>query len=262
MPQDDVDLLTPDTGLKEDFDGTIFAAEWVANQKGNYSLTLRVLADDDDEVEIRLNLGPTTKNWTSYDGGETVTNQSSNRGKFHLQSDYFRWLAAASKAGAEEEIRERGRKRFDGAGQGPRHAALWLGLKFHFDVVNEPGRRSGEDGVWKDVEIPAIRPTKYLGSGEEEEKETPAPKARKTPPASRAQTNSPPSTSVSPHANGPEISSDDLAILRQLAGQAADYESFADTVMETEDSDGVVFVKNRAVMTAMADESWFEGLKS
>jgi hypothetical protein len=242
---------SPDSGLKEDFTGTIFEAEWVQGQRGGYSLQLKILADDEEVVQVNLGAG---KDWVSYDGGESVKGPGP-RAKFNERSGMWRWISAAVKAGAGDELKRRDRERFNG--KGPLYAAVWLGLRFHFDVVKEPGDRPDEKGEWKPVEggIPAIRPVKYLGSGEESEKETPKVETQKLTRTKR------PAPTTTP-SNGADISENDLEILKGLATRHNDYGQFADAVMETEDSAGVVFAKNRNVMMRLSREEWFEELRS
>lgn len=239
---------SPDTGIKENFDGVIYAGEWVQNpEKGTWTGVLNIIADDDDEVKVFLNLGPSTKDWKSVDGGESIVGAHA-RQTFHKQSTAWQWIERALAAGATDELLKRDEAHY--GGKGPFHMAIWHGLKFHFDVVEEDGRVQDDDGNWKKGKVPQLRPIKYLGNGEEEAKAAPKPAAK---PSAKA---------AHPAGNGSGISEADLDILRGIAAQHDTRDTFSDAVIETADSNGDPFIKNKAVIKAMSADGWFESLKA
>jgi len=234
------DLFTPDTGLKENFDGTITDATWAQSDLGaGFGLALTIDADDGDLAFVRLGAG---RDWISVDGGVTLVNETNRNARFNERSGYWRWIAAAMKAGANTDLQQRSKERFNG--EGPLHAEFWVGYRFHFDVVNEPGRRPDEQGNWHDVEggIPAIRPVKYLGR-------------------ESAQSPSQPTTTAT-NGNDSDISETDMINLKVLAKQHDDYGKFADAVMETVSENGEPFFKVRNVMTAIARKEFYETLRA
>jgi hypothetical protein len=243
------DPFKGDTGLKDDYDGTITAAEFLQDQRSKWTLQLTVHADDDEEPGIRLGLFGDT--WTSYDGGETVEGPT-KKATFDARSAYHRFMAAAMKAGAEDELRDRSNDIY--GGRGPMHAALWVGLRFHFDVINVPGNRQNEAGEWVKAEggIPVVLPTKFLGTAS-------APSA-----TSAAPTSSPASTTTpaaQSNGAGSDIHPDDLAVLKVHAS-SLEYAAFADKVMTLNGQDGQSMLKNKPVMAALANKDWYESLKS
>ena len=139
----------PDTGLKEDYNGTIASAMFTQNTQGtnqNYSLQLVVDADDGEQAIIRLGVG---KSWSSYDGGETVVGATSTA-RFHQSTAYWRFITAANTSGAGEEMA----KRNEAYGLlGPCHANFWVGMRFHFDVaIDHNAQTQNETGQWVKVE--------------------------------------------------------------------------------------------------------------
>lgn len=250
MPEND--FWSPDPGLKDDFDGVVYGGEWIQGTTGTWSAVLNIIADDEDDVKVFLNLGPSSKDWKSVDGGESIVG-AHPRQKLHERSAMWQWIKAAMAAGARDELFRRDQEDF--GGKGPFHIAIWNGLEFHYDVVEEDGRVRNDAGDWVAGKVKVLRPTKYLGNGEEAK---PAPKARTSSRTAPSST-SPANTSAT---NGHGISEADLHILRELAGRHPDRGAFADAVLETPDSSGNPFIKNTNVIKAMSREDWYEELKA
>ena len=169
-PVDEFDSLALGSNLKEDFTGVIRDAQFVKSDRGdNWQLRVWIDADDGDEVEQGYGVGG---DWASYDGGQTIEHPKGERTKINNQTSYAGWITAAVKSGAEEELRGRNR---DLNNQGYRAAALWTGLRFHFDVVEVPGRTrlkvKNAEGVevdeWQDTTYQRIYPTAFAKDGEQ-----------------------------------------------------------------------------------------------
>ena len=241
----ELDLLTPDTGLKEDFDGEIYEAEWVQGQSGRWSLQVKILADDEEEVKVILGAG---KDWKSVDGGESVVGPSA-RARFHRNTGYWRWIEAAMDVGAREEMVKRN-KEYDGAG--PRFGKYWRFMRFHFDVVAVPSGKQDALGNWQDNDEngkpytrDVILPMRYLGlSGPEEE----APKAAPQPSTSPARTRS--TSSKAATGLTPEVEGE----LRAMAKSAGSYEDWAEVAFEK-------FHENKDVLKKLGSEEYYEYLK-
>lgn len=244
----DWDPFKPDTGLKDDYDGTITSAEFVQVNGGNYALQLVVTADDEEAPEIRLGCG---KGWVSYDGGETVEGPSA-KARFHAMTAYAKFIGSAMKSGAGDELQ--GRSQRDHQGRGPMHAALWQGLRFHFEVLNEPGDMPDPNGGTKWIPNPEgvnrVAPTKYLGTTEES---TSSPDSKKTSSAQSSGTANTTSPSDSIHPA-------DLATLTQHANEL-DFEPWVDHIMTLKDQSGSLFIKNKPVMALLASKDRYEALK-
>lgn len=243
---DEYDPFKGDTGLKDDWDGVVISGEFVQQTGGNYALVLTNQADDGDMPEVRLGCG---KGWTSYDGGETVEG-ASTKPRFHVMTAIQKFYTDAIAAGAGEELMKRNRELNN---RGPFTAGLTVGMRFHWEVVNEPGQRN-VDGVWTDVEggIARLKVTKYLGTVD-------------APAAGHVQPSPSGAPSTTPASNGSststEINPTDIQTLTQLA-KSHPYGDFTDEVMSTKDSSGSVFLKNKPVMALLGDEAWYEGLRT
>ncbi len=222
----------PDTGLKEDYTGTITSALFVQNTTGsnpNYSLQLVIAADDGDEPIIKLGCG---KNWTSYDGGETIQGASSTQ-RFNHNTSYWRFITAANKAGAAEEMEKRNQA-YDL--HGPSHANFWVGMRFHFDVeIDMNAQTQDETGKWVKVEggRPYATVTKYLGCDES----TPSGQ-----------------TSLDGLA--------DIGQLTELAKNSDTHQAFMTAVSAARGIDNEPLIRNREIVVKIADEKWYEDLKA
>lgn len=136
------DEFTYDKGLKDDYEGVITDA-WFGvpeNAQGRVHLYLKKLADDGEEVEDRYPVGT---DWASFDGGKTVEHPSKT--KLRDDSGAATLTTKAFECGAEDVLRERSAA-LDHSG--PKAAALWPGLKFHWYVDEKPykvkDRETGE----------------------------------------------------------------------------------------------------------------------
>lgn len=241
------DEFRGDTGLKDDFDGVISSAEFIQTQRGNWALQLKIEAEDGDEVEQQYSVGGADKGWTSYNGGETIEGATA-KSRYHIQSSIQKFIDVVMKVdGAGQELKTRSARDF--GKRGPFHAALWTGLKFHWDVVDEmKARQDQETKEWKDVPTPTMRPTKFIGV-------TGAP-------ALPALSSAPTPSAASTNQEASDITTPDLTTLRILANQHEDHGAFADAVMQAKDSGGMLFLKNRPVMQKLADKQWYESLKA
>jgi hypothetical protein len=232
-----------DTGLKDNWDGTIVSAAWEQSSFGGWGLKLRSLADDGDEVEHRpYSVGGADKGWVSHDGGEEILNPTLKR--FNDQTAMAGFVKAAIEAGALEELAKRSREQY--GQRGPMFAKIWHGLRFHWDVVEETGRRQ-EGGEWKEVKVNVMKPTKYLGTVD--------------PKVSSGSTTSQASTTPA-SSNGSEISDEDLRKLRLLALDNDTWEDFVDEVLKTDSHGGERLGKLPAVRKLVSKKAWYEELRS
>lgn len=224
------DIFQPDTGLKDDYDGTIESALFVQQDSGAYAAQLVVAADDGEEAIIKLGVG---KNWSSFDGGETISGATTTT-RFNNRTAYSRFLTAAMNSGAGDDLRERSEKLYSGLG--PCHANFWVGLRFHFDVfIDRDAQRFNEETKkWeKDPDgRPYVSPTKYLGTGSTH-------------------------TATAPTL----MDAADLELVRGLAETSDDYQSFCQAVIGAQDSTGNPMAKNKTVMAKLADQGWYAELK-
>ena len=245
------DEFTGDSGLKDDYDGVIVESEFEQSERGNWQLHIKVAADDGDEVEYRYSVGGKDKGWTSYDGGETIQG-ATPKSKFHDNSGYQQFIYKVMDTEAADELRERSASLYER--RGPFHAALWMGLRFHWDVVTEKGRRANEAGDWEERDVQVSRPTKFLGVTSLEGGQPKPAKSNITPMPTQAQT---------PSTNGAvEISEGDLKILTRLAVTNDTHEAFVDAVMEASGANGESFLKNKPVMKAVGKKDWYESVRS
>lgn len=220
------DEFDTDKGIRDDYDGVVYEAYFQAGDRGT-NLVLMVVADDDGEqVEARYSVG---QDWASFDGGETVEHPS--KSKVRADSQLATLVERAMQAGAEDIIRERsianGRK-------GQRTAALWPGLKFHWNVEAKPydfkDRETGEDV--KGVSYKSY-PSKFLGV--EELVDSPVDNNG----ASSQQTEMPP---------------DIMARLKVLA-QSKPFAEWVDEALTID------WVRDN-LLSALSDESFYNSLKS
>jgi hypothetical protein len=233
------DPFAPDPGFKDDYDGTIVAARFALNDNGDtWSMELTVLADDGDETTVRKSLRKGTP-WTSHDGGETITSTGKSTQQFHKESAYYKFLGHALRTDAAAELRSRSADLYQG--YGPMHAAIWVGLRFHFETVADLDARvqdaEGNWGAAKDehgtvVGVPIIQVTKYLGN---------------------AATNGKVETLFDVV---------DLQKLTTMAGLAHSHHDFQQAVMGLSDVHGESMLKNSTVKAHLNDKSWYEELKA
>lgn len=242
-----MDEFTGDSGLKDDWDGTITEAEFEQGQRGNWQLKLHVAADDQDDQEFIYSVGGKDKGWSSFDGGETIQGPSA-KARFHVKSGIQKFIDAAMKTDASEELKQRSKNLYDS--RGPFHAALWVGLKFHWDVVEEDGQRSDSEGVWHDEKVQAVRPTRFLGAG------TAATSTSSSGPATT--TNGTAAASSNGSTATDSISEADLKTLTRLAKMHDDHGEFVDAVMDESSESGEKFIKNKPIMKLIGKKDWYQ----
>src|ERR1700677_1270460 len=92
------DEFTFESGLKEDWDGTIVYARFEQQGRGNWALVLKSLADptpdepEGEEVDHRpLSVGGADKGWTSHDGGEEIMGATVKQ-KYHERSTIAQFI--------------------------------------------------------------------------------------------------------------------------------------------------------------------------
>lgn len=120
-----------DTGLKDDYDGTVID-EWFGttdNAGDTLFLFLKIAADDGEEVERRYSCGD---GWQTFDGG--VTAEHATRKFFQNNSNIGLLVTRAFSIGAEEQLRKRSAELNN---LGPKHAKLWHGFRGHWNVESE-----------------------------------------------------------------------------------------------------------------------------
>jgi hypothetical protein len=224
------DEFTGDSGLKDDWDGVITDSVWMQNtDRGNWYLQLVSKADDGEDVDHgQLSVGGADKGWVSYDR-EEMQNEGGEGKKFHTKSALQQFINVVMETEAADVLRERSRELY--GKRGPMFANLWVGLKFHWDVVTEQASRmKKESGAWEDVEIQVMRPTRFLGVVE----------------LSKGSVNPQPvqQSQTSPAASNGGIPIADLATLKKLALEHEDWNSFADAVMGAQSASGESLTKN------------------
>lgn len=244
------DEFTGDSGLKDDYDGTITTAEFEQSERGNWQLRLVVSADDGEEVPYLYSVGGKDKGWQSFDGGETIQSPSA-KSRFHVNSAMQKLIdRVMAIPEASEVLRERSATTFDH--RGPFHAALWLGLRFHWDVVTEKQNRPKEGtDEWEERDVQVSRPTRFLGE------------AKGKVSGSTGTANST-STPASPSTNGntsTDITEEDLKLLTRLAATNETYEEFVDAAMDATGSNGETFLKNKPVMKLVSKKDWYASVK-
>lgn len=148
----DEDLWTTDTGIITDYEGTVMDAFFLLNSESQFSdkqtqLHLKMLLDDEREVEERYNLGP---DWVSNDGGETATHPT--KARFNKNTQAGKLVDALIEAGGGETVRSRG--------TGPAVAKTWIGLRFFMEATTTSGTRRDTGEKWSSTKN---YPTKFLG---------------------------------------------------------------------------------------------------
>lgn len=258
---DEFDEWAGESGFKDNFDGLITDAFFTKDQKYNNGETLildmKILADDGEEVE---QIYPCGAEWDSYDNGETAEHPKDTEGRpksFNHNSAVFGLMQHAFEAGAEDELRKRGR---------PRKAAIWKGLKFHWMVESKKMTiRDRQTGEPREITTTRTYPDKFLGvfdvdgstaqsgAASTPGSSSPAPPAATTPtpPAS-----SPPASS----SNGAfDLSGHDAAMIAKLKihAKSKPYSEFLDAALAV---DGVT--TNDDLLALLGEESFYQQLKA
>lgn len=245
-----LDEFSGDTGLQDDWDGTITTdTEFVQQQRGNWALKLVVRYDGKDQdktdQELFFSVGGSDKGWLSVDGGETITPPSVNA-KFHKNTSiqgFFGWIEEHNPE-LMAELRDRSQKKYDR--RGPLYAALWHGISCHWDVVEDVQRRPKEGSdEWVDTKVQVIRPTRLL-SADSTAKPTAGSSAKET-----------------VRSNGStDISDNDLKTLTRLAMTHESHSAFVDAVMEETFENGETGVRNKPVMKLISKKDWYEEVRA
>jgi len=257
------DEFSWDSGLKEDWDGVVKDSIFIQQDRGNYALQLISLADDGEEVVHRpLSVGGADKGWHSYDGGETIVGATENQ-KYHARSSVAGFIDAAAKSGAEAELRRRSTGLY--GSRGPYHAALWVGLRFHWDVVTVIQQRQNQQTKeWEDTQVQIMVPTRYLGTAEMQQQQLQPQQVQPQqtpPPAQSIQQQIPTTTFQQPATNG-GIPEEDLVNLKLLAMEHEEWGAFADAVLSGTATNGESYVKNTTIRANVSKKEWFDQLRA
>lgn len=250
---DAYDPFKGDTGLKENYDGTIVDAWFGTDSNYNDGNTLlaymKVAADDGEEVELRYPCGP---DWGSFDGGETAEHPRGESKGFSTNVAYYQFFAEALNVGADEELR--GRSKGVGGGKGPRAAVIWKGLRFHFDLHRETKKfKDRTSGEMVEREVVRTLPTAFLGTGEGGQVANPS--------GAATQTAAPTPTSA-PVASDPAASDPFAGLpagIRERAVELArsqDYKTWVDSMLEL---DGVV--SSATLVMQLGNDALYNQLK-
>lgn len=252
---DEFDPYKPGSGLKSDFDGWIKDGVFASENYGT-NIILMCDCDDGDEYAVRYGIG---NGWESYDAGETVQHPSGPRQLFSNSTGYSDFMVFAIECGAKDVLYERAR-----AGQGPRFAANYNGLGFHWDLVDRPtrtpktdemGQRVKDDRgreIWENTTRQRLLPVAFLG-------------VRDTQghlPGSGAAAMS----TVVSHptvAGGDPLAGLDVitqAKVRKAAVSSPDYISFVDVMLELSDADDASIMDHDEIKEALANEDWYASL--
>jgi hypothetical protein len=245
---DEFDPFRGDTGLFEGLgriDGVFFGKQGNA---ANLSANVTITDEQGNPHEQFYGLG---SEWQSFDGGESVEHPRGENKSFSNQSPYFDFITHAMDAGAADEMRRRNRDLF--SNHGPMHGKFWQGLVFDFEVVERPGRRPNEEGVWVNSTFNRVLPTKYHGVQGDSSATSPS---ADSVPSSQSASGSQGSTVN----DGLGLSETDRAKLKTLA-LSHSYPEFVDAVTDLTDSRGESMVANAPLMQALADEGFYNSLR-
>lgn len=247
---EEYDPFKGDSGLKDDFDGTIkemwFATDPNSNNPLVVNAYMKIVADDGEEVEPRWACGP---DWATYDGGVTVEHPKGAQKGFNNKTKWFRAFSSAMEAGANDVLRSRSSGL---EGRGPKDSRIWPGLRFHFNVLEEPYdfMKDGEKIVGTSS---TLMMSKYLGEGQAG--------AAQSSPAGQSSTSSAPASqpASSPTSSGAgsldHLPATTIAQIRAHAG-AKPFAQFLDAVMEIPG-----LLDDSTAMSALADEGFYNSLK-
>lgn len=227
MAEEEYDEFDTDSGLKDDFDGVIQEALFAPGEYGT-TLTLKILADDGDELDAMYRVGP---DWATFDGGATIEHPS-KKVKLNTRSQISVLTKAAMDAGAETVIRSRSNQN---GKIGPRGSMIWPGLKFHWGVVEAsydlPDPTKEEPKKMRTVTSAKQYPTAFLGEVEVSD-------------------NGSSTTSSTPG----EIPEATMEILRTLAGQH-EFKEWVDECLKLE------ACRDTVVVMKLSDEGFYNSLK-
>lgn len=173
---DQFDPFAGGTGLKAGRATVVDAYfQHATGNNPNLNLILKKdFGDGEEPAEDRYGCGG---DWITPDGGETAEHPKGARTLFNSQTAYHGLLRAALSSGAEDVLRERSDKEFDG--RGPMHAKSWVGLDFEWEIESSHINFTGSTGEKVDRQINRSYPTKFYGVVEMEQShgELPGPSA-------------------------------------------------------------------------------------
>lgn len=258
------DPFAGESGLKDDYDGIIVDAWFATDPKYNNGQTLLVFLKKHDEetgeeTEDRYACGP---DWGSYDGGETAEHPKGEQKGFNNQTAYYELISTAMEAGGEEEMRRRSSVEL--GGRGPKAAALWKGLRFHWEIKTETRKiRDRETGEMREITTNRSLPTKFLGiatgdgagTGSAQRQSGMASPAAANATQSTAGATSAPSTETSQTSPLSGLDPATQAQVKVLA-KTKTYPDWVDAVMALT---GVL--QDATVMAALGDESLYNQLR-
>lgn len=263
---DEFDPLAGESGLLEDFDGTVVDSYFAIGQGNSADRTflfLKCTTDNPDttETDLRFGVGP---DWASFDGGETVEHPQNKR-TFNNQTAIIELFQTALTCGAEDVLRER----LKADPEAHKSAAFWKGLAFHWNVKSETKKMKDRDsGQMQDVVINRTLPTKFLGvvegeSGGGATAVTPSGSGQAAAPtATSSETATETPGTAGNAAEGVDSLPADLTAQIRLLAQNNDFSSFVDEVMGLTDQNNAPIIKVPGVMKALSDEAWYNQLKA
>lgn len=157
-----------DTGLADDYDGTVLEAWFSSDSRYNNGQTLMMfwkIKLDRPELFPMIAEGETQERWPcgdgweSVDGGETAEHPGGSEKKFHANSQYGQLIKKAIKdMGIGDILDKRGT---------PQEAKVWAGLRFHFDRIEKDYKfKDRETGQEVSGTSNKLMPTAYLGTEE------------------------------------------------------------------------------------------------
>ena len=262
---EDYDEFSGASGLIDDYDGTIKEAYFStdANYNNGQTLCLHLVIETDDPSNPEVvNLYPCGPDWASYDDGATTEHPRGEKQKFNSNTKVQKLITAAIACSpdSEAELRRRSRELFDGVGH--RHADLWKGLRFHWNIKTEDVDFTDKLGNRVQRQTNVLLPTTFLGV-ESSTTQSPSTPANSAPTAAAAATASAPPTPAA-STNGTSTGADPLSTLDpetvaklKLFAKTQTYAEFVDSALEIPGLPG-----NTAVVSVLGDEKFYEALKA
>lgn len=261
---EEYDEFRTTTGLKDDYDGTITDGYFGKPQSGGDRLQsfLKVSADDGDEVELRYGIGA---DWETFDAGKTVEHPRDKY--FNNRTAWAEFFTAAIKVGAKEELGKRSAKL---ERRGPKDSRLFVGLRFHFNVVTEtmqlpkldelgqPVRDEKGQVVREPREISRVLPTAYLGTTDDAAPAASPGKAKATKKAAgTTQTAAPMEEPQSSNGDEAPFGLEKAQLVKLKAkAKTMTHEAWMDWVTDQDE-----FVENDELISNVGDEEFYASLK-
>jgi hypothetical protein len=251
---DEKDEYAGETGLKDDYDGTIVEA-WFDRDpnkfSGNAYLTLKIEADDGDEVEQMYGCGA---EWDTYDAGKSVAHPQDDPArekmkKFHVNTKIQRLINTAHALDGVIDAWAQNKEKYGNPPKtGARFANIWEGLRFHWEVETEEvtlnDRQTGEP---RKVTMTTSLPTAFLGV---------AGAGSGAAGAGSASSSTTPAGAGNPAS---VLDGVDPTTAKQVVAlaKANDYNTFVDKVMELP-----AVLENGPLMSSVADEAWYNTIRA